>query len=123
VVRFEPFVVHLPNSTYGKSEGIRFGVNFTASCGTEIVAIADGIVSTVDGPIGSPLHNLMIDHPQVDYASTYGHLLEMPQLMSGQQVKQGQVAGSVLKCGAIAMGILNCTWRFETWGMCESTIR
>ena len=54
-------------STYGASGGIHFGVDLSAPCGTEIVAIADGVVYAVDGPFGSPPHNLMIDHPQLGY--------------------------------------------------------
>ena len=78
-------------TTYGASGGIHFGVDLSAPCGTEIVAVADGVVFAVDGPFGSPPHNLMIDHPQFGYASMYGHLLEAPKLIPGQQVKQGQV--------------------------------
>ena len=78
-------------TTYGASGGIHFGVDLSAPCGTEIVAIADGIVFAVDGPFGSPPHNLMIDHPEQGYASMYGHLLEAPDLQPGEVVKQGQV--------------------------------
>lgn len=82
-------------TTYGLSGGIHFGLDLSAPCGTEIVAIADGIVFAVDGPFGSPPHNLMIDHPQLGYASMYGHLLEAPNLRPGQQVRQGQVVAKV----------------------------
>ena len=78
-------------TTYGASGGIHFGVDLSAPCGTEIVAMADGIVFAVDGPFGSPPHNLMIDHPQVGYASMYGHLLQAPNLIPGEVVKQGEV--------------------------------
>lgn len=78
-------------TTYGASGGIHFGVDLSAPCGTEIVAIADGIVFAVDGPFGSPPHNLTIDHPQHGYASMYGHLLQAPNLKPGDVVKQGQV--------------------------------
>lgn len=83
------------HTTYGASGGIHFGVDFSAPCRTEIVAIADGIVFAVDGPFGSPPHNLMIDHPQYGYASMYGHLLEAPTLLPDQPVKQGQVIALV----------------------------
>ena len=82
-------------TTYGASGGIHFGIDLAAPCGTEIVAIADGVVFAVDGPFGSPPHNLMIDHPQHGYASMYGHLLEAPNLKPGQAVKQGQVIAKV----------------------------
>lgn len=78
--------------TYSAGQGIHFGVDFTAPCGTEIVAIGDGIVFAVDNlNFGSAPHNLMIDHPDLGYASFYGHLLERPRLQPGQQVRAGQV--------------------------------
>ena len=78
-------------TTYGASGGIHFGLDLAAPCGTEVVAIADAIVFAVDGPYGSPPHNLMIDHPDLGYASMYGHLIEAPDLAPGQQVRQGEV--------------------------------
>jgi murein DD-endopeptidase MepM/ murein hydrolase activator NlpD len=83
------------NTIYRASGGIHFGADFAAPCGTEIVAIGDGIVFAIDGPFGSLPHNLMIDHPQFGYASMYGHLLETPRLISGQQVKQGEIVALV----------------------------
>ncbi|MFZ2362028.1 MAG: M23 family metallopeptidase [Anaerolineae bacterium] len=80
------------NTTYRYSQGIHFGVDLTAPCGTEIVAIADGVVALVDATAyGSLPHNLIIDHPQLGYATLYGHLLERPNLAPGQEIKQGQV--------------------------------
>jgi len=82
------------NRTYVRSGGIHFGVDLSAPCGTEVVAIADGAVFAVDNMnFGSPPHNLMIDHPDLEYASFYGHLLETPTLEVGQEVKQGEVVG------------------------------
>jgi murein DD-endopeptidase MepM/ murein hydrolase activator NlpD len=75
---------------YQAGQGLHFGLDFSASCGTEVVAIGDGIVSEVDGRHGSPPHNLMIDHPN-GYSSFYGHLLETPKVTPGQPVKQGEV--------------------------------
>ncbi len=83
------------NTLYVRSGGIHFGLDLSAPCGTEIVAIADGVVFAIDGPFGSEPHNLMIDHPQLGYASMYGHLLEAPDLVPGQQVKQGEVIALV----------------------------
>jgi len=80
------------NTTYRYSQGIHFGIDLSAPCGTEIVAIADGVVALVDSrPYGSLPHNLIIDHPQLGYASLYGHLLERPDLQPGQKVTAGQV--------------------------------
>ena len=82
-------------SLYGASGGIHFGIDLAAPCRTEILAIADGVVFAVDGPFGSPPHNLTIDHPQLGYASMYGHLIEAPDLRPGQAVKQGEVIALV----------------------------
>lgn len=78
------------NIFYQAGQGLHFGLDFSAPCGSEVVAIGDGVVTEVDGQHGSPPHNLMIDHPN-GYSSFYGHLLETPHLIPGQTVKQGQV--------------------------------
>jgi len=83
------------NTLYVRSGGIHFGLDLSAPCGTEIVAIADGVVFAVDGPFGSAPHNLMIDHAELGYASMYGHLLEAPDLVPGQRVKQGEAIALV----------------------------
>ncbi len=80
------------DTTYRAGQGIHFGTDFSARCGTEIVAIADGVVFDVDNlNFGSLPHNLMIDHPDLGYASFYGHLLERPALEVGQRVQVGDV--------------------------------
>ncbi|MCP4165563.1 MAG: M23 family metallopeptidase [Chloroflexi bacterium] len=80
------------NTTYRFSQGIHFGMDFSAPCGAELVAIADGVVALVDAfAYGSLPHNLIIDHPELGYASLYGHLLETPNLEPGQEVKAGEV--------------------------------
>ena len=80
------------NTTYVRSQGIHFGVDFSAPCGTELLALADGVVFAVDNlNFGSAPHNLIIDYPQTGYASLYGHLLERPDLVVGQTVTQGEV--------------------------------
>jgi murein DD-endopeptidase MepM/ murein hydrolase activator NlpD len=78
------------NIFYQAGQGLHFGLDFSAPCGTEIIAIGDGIVSEVDGPHGSWPHNLVIDHPN-GYSSLYGHLLYKPDLTPGQKIEQGQV--------------------------------
>lgn len=81
-------------STYSAVQGIHFGVDFTARCGTEVVAIGDGVVFAADNlNFGAAPHNLMIDHPGTGYSSFYGHLLARPSLKAGQRVKAGQVVG------------------------------
>ena len=67
-------------------------MDFSARCGTELVAIGDGVVFASDNlSFGSGPHNLLIDHPDLGYASLYGHLLEDPALAPGTEVKAGQV--------------------------------
>lgn len=79
------------DTTYRAGQGLHFGIDLSARCGTEVVAIGDGIVRKIDAlEHGAAPHNLMIDHPQFGYASFYGHLLERPQLQIGQQVRRGQ---------------------------------
>ncbi|GIW33555.1 peptidoglycan DD-metalloendopeptidase family protein [Meiothermus sp.] len=82
------------SSAYRAGQGIHFGLDFSARCGTPVVAIGDGVVVEVDGPHGSPPHNLVIDHGN-GLASLYGHLLERPALRVGTRVRRGQVVGKV----------------------------
>ncbi len=80
---------------YRAGQGIHFGVDFSAPCGTPVVAIGDGIVLKVDArEHGSGPHNLLIAHPN-GYVSLYGHLLERPLLAIGQRVRRGEVIGQV----------------------------
>ncbi len=75
---------------YAAGQGIHFGIDFTARCGTPVVAIGDGTVLKVDArEHGSLPHNLLIAHPN-GYISLYGHLLERPKLSVGQAVKKGE---------------------------------
>lgn len=74
---------------YAAGQGIHFGIDLSAPCGTTVLAIGDGVVVSADGPWGSAPHNLLIDHPN-GYSSMYGHLLQRPSLQPGQQVKKGQ---------------------------------
>jgi murein DD-endopeptidase MepM/ murein hydrolase activator NlpD len=79
------------DTTYAAGQGLHFGIDFSAACGTPVVAIGDGVVSKVDAPShGAAPHNLMIDHAN-GYASFYGHLLERPALAVGQAITRGQV--------------------------------
>ena len=77
------------SNIYRSGQGMHMGLDLAAACGTEVVAIGDGTVRSVDGPGGSPPHNLMIDHGN-GYVSFYGHLLERPALAIGQSVARGQ---------------------------------
>ena len=75
---------------YRYGQGLHFGLDFTAACGTPVVAITDGVVSEVDGPHGAAPHNLVIDHPD-GLSSLYGHLLRKASVKVGQRVRRGQV--------------------------------
>jgi murein DD-endopeptidase MepM/ murein hydrolase activator NlpD len=78
---------------YQAGQGIHFGIDFSAKCGTPVVSIGDGVVMKVDArEHGSAPHNLLIDHRN-GYTSLYGHLLRRPNLSVGQQVKKGEVVG------------------------------
>jgi murein DD-endopeptidase MepM/ murein hydrolase activator NlpD len=79
---------------YSRGQGIHFGVDFAAACGTPVVAIGDGVVFAVDGPYGSPPHNLVLQHPE-GYFSLYGHLQISPSLRPGQPVSRGDSVGQV----------------------------
>jgi murein DD-endopeptidase MepM/ murein hydrolase activator NlpD len=74
---------------YSQGQGIHFGVDFAAPCGTEVVAIAPGTVIAADGDYGSPPHNLVIRHSDGNL-SIYGHLLQRPTIPVGSQVAAGQ---------------------------------
>ncbi len=80
------------NSDYRAGQGIHFGMDFSAPCGTPVLAIGDGVVSDIDGSHGSPPHNLVIDHAG-NISSLYGHLLRRSSLKIGQHVKRGQQIG------------------------------
>lgn len=79
---------------YSAGQGLHFGIDFSAPCGTELVSMADGIVRGVDNlSFGSAPHNLLIQHPQHGLSVLYGHLLDRAPLVEGQEVKQGQLVG------------------------------
>lgn len=80
---------------YGAGQGLHFGVDFAARCGTPVAAIGEGIVKGVDVAYhGAGPHNLLIDH-QNGYVSLYGHLVAKPILTRNQLVKSGEIVGRV----------------------------
>jgi murein DD-endopeptidase MepM/ murein hydrolase activator NlpD len=79
---------------YSAGQGIHFGVDFAARCGTPVLAIGDGVVFANNGPFGSPPNNLVIQHDN-GYFSLYGHLQQRSLLMQGQRVSRGDVVGQV----------------------------
>ncbi len=87
-----PSAFNFGNIWYPAGQGLHFGLDIEVMCGTPVLAIADGVVTTVDGEnFGSAPHNLVIRHTGTGYSSLYGHLLETPRLRYGQIVRRGEV--------------------------------
>jgi murein DD-endopeptidase MepM/ murein hydrolase activator NlpD len=86
------FAYRYRNNVYYGGQGLHFGIDLAAPCGTEVLAIGDGVVFSVDSWHGAGPHNLLIDHAN-GYASFYGHLLVRASLRLGEIVKAGQVVG------------------------------
>ena len=77
---------------YDAGQRLHFGMDFSMECGSELIAMADGVVMFVDDlGFGSGPHNLLIRHEAAGVIALYGHLLQRPALVPGQQVTQGQV--------------------------------
>jgi murein DD-endopeptidase MepM/ murein hydrolase activator NlpD len=87
------FAYHWRTKYYEAGQGFHFGIDFSAPCGTLVVAIGDGVVTFVDAANhGSGPHNLIIDYGN-GFASLYGHLLERSPLNVSDAVTRGQVVG------------------------------
>ena len=79
---------------YQFGQGLHFGIDLEAPCGTPVHAIADGVVTYVDAEgFGAFPHSLVLIHPGTGYASLYGHLLRQPAFVRGDTVRRGQVIG------------------------------
>jgi murein DD-endopeptidase MepM/ murein hydrolase activator NlpD len=86
------FAFQYRNNVYFGGQGLHFGIDLAAPCGTPILAIGDGVVESIDSWHGAGPHNLMIFHSN-GYASFYGHLLVRARLRIGQKVKAGEIVG------------------------------
>ncbi|MFP4323422.1 MAG: M23 family metallopeptidase [Anaerolineales bacterium] len=81
---------------YSAGQGLHFGLDLFAPCGTPLVSMADGVVHAVDaGAFGSAPHNLIMRHDELNLSILYGHLLETPPLNPGDFVPQGAYIGLV----------------------------
>ncbi|MFW5748269.1 MAG: M23 family metallopeptidase [Chloroflexota bacterium] len=79
---------------YSAGQGLHFGLDFPAPCGTPLVAVADGEVAGVDDLTrGAGPHNLLLVHRELGVTTLYGHLLRRADLFPGQLVRQGDVIG------------------------------
>jgi murein DD-endopeptidase MepM/ murein hydrolase activator NlpD len=57
---------------YAGGQGLHFGIDFAAPCGTPVVAIADGEIDQVDNmSFGLEPHNLTIFHRELGYIHLY----------------------------------------------------
>ncbi|MGD2162287.1 MAG: M23 family metallopeptidase [Anaerolineales bacterium] len=84
------FAYQYRRSVYYGGQGLHFGIDLAAACGTPVLAIGDGVVESVDSWHGAGPHNLMITHPN-GYDSFYGHLLVRPRMRVGQVVEKGEI--------------------------------
>jgi hypothetical protein len=76
---------------YASGQGLHFGIDFPAPCGTAVIAVADGVVDYVDNFVfGLQPHNIVLLHEN-GYTTIYGHLLSKPPLKKGQAVRRGDV--------------------------------
>jgi murein DD-endopeptidase MepM/ murein hydrolase activator NlpD len=89
------FAYRARSATYWAGQGIHFGIDLDAACGTTVLAIGAGTVVAVDNPYhGAGPHNLIIDHPN-GYGSLYGHLRQRSHLRIGDKVRAGDPIGVV----------------------------
>jgi murein DD-endopeptidase MepM/ murein hydrolase activator NlpD len=87
-----------------------FGTDYAASCGTPIMAVADGLIEKA-GYTGGNGNYIKIKHDRM-YQTQYLHMTRFAtDMRSGVHVKQGQVIGYVGKTG-LATGCHVC---FRFW--------
>lgn len=80
-----------------KIRKFHYGMDFTASTGTEIYATGDGVIDVVDNSLRGYGKRIVIDHG-FGYKTLYGHLSEF-NVRKGQKVKRGDVIGFVGSTG------------------------
>ncbi|GAB5491528.1 MAG: hypothetical protein Phog2KO_17430 [Phototrophicaceae bacterium] len=79
---------------YSAGQGLHFGLDFSAPCGTPLVAVADGTVAFVDNlNFGSAPHNVILRHDALGLTSLYGHLQGRSPLTEGATILQGDFVG------------------------------
>lgn len=84
------FAYRFRSTVYAAGQGMHFGIDLAARCGTPVVAIGDGVVWGVDvAAHGAGPHNLLIEHEN-GTISLYGHLLSRPSINPGTSVRAGE---------------------------------
>ena len=79
---------------YSAGQGLHFGLDFSAPCGTPLVAVADGTVAFVDNlNFGSAPHNVLLRHEALGLTTLYGHLQSRAPLTQGASISQGDFVG------------------------------
>ncbi len=79
---------------YSAGQGLHFGLDFSAPCGTPLVAVADGTVAFVDDlNFGSAPHNVILRHEALGLTTLYGHLQNRAPLTQGAAIAQGDFVG------------------------------
>ena len=76
-----------------KVKKFHFGMDFTASVGTEIYSTGDGVVSLVRSSKRGYGNEIIIDHG-FGYKTLYGHMSKF-NVKEGQHVKRGEIIGFV----------------------------
>lgn len=80
-----------------KIRKFHYGMDFTASTGTEIYATGNGVVEIVESSLRGYGKKIVINHG-FGYKSLYGHLSAF-NVVKGQKVKRGDVIGFVGSTG------------------------
>ncbi len=80
-----------------KVKKFHFGMDFTASVGTEIYSTGDGVVSLVRSSKRGYGNEIIIDHG-FGYKTLYGHMSKF-NVKEGQHVKRGEIIGFVGNTG------------------------
>jgi murein DD-endopeptidase MepM/ murein hydrolase activator NlpD len=79
---------------YRAGQGLHFGVDLSMPCGTELVAVADGVVAFVDDlGFGAGPHNIILRHDALGVTTLYGHTSPERIVRQGQTVTQGEIIG------------------------------
>ncbi len=86
------FAYRMRQEFYRSGQGLHFGIDLTAHCGTPVLAIGEGVVREVDGPRRAWPHHLIVEHTGGVY-SLYGHLHERSALRVGDRVGRGDQVG------------------------------